>query len=146
MPKEKRPMTYDPNVNMIRNFIIQVRLTWKLLRDSRVPLWVKGTFLASVAYIVMPIDVVPDAIPLLGQIDDLGVLVIGMKLLMDMSPADVVAEHMESITGHTAWEITEEEKKAKAESAKGKTKDDGTIIEGTFTEPETKNETMNNEE
>ncbi|MEK7439272.1 MAG: YkvA family protein [Chloroflexota bacterium] len=140
MPKEKRPMTYDPNVNMIRNFIIQVRLTWKLLRDVRVPLWVKGTFLASVAYIVMPLDIVPDAIPLLGQIDDLGVLAIGMKLLMDMSPADAVAEHMESITGHTAWEITEEEKKANAESAKATTKKDGTIIEGTFTESETKNE------
>ncbi|MBI5052430.1 MAG: DUF1232 domain-containing protein [Chloroflexi bacterium] len=65
---------------MIRNFIIQVRLTWKLLRDSRVPLWVKGTFLASVAYIVSPLDFVPDAIPLLGQIDDLGVLIIGMKV------------------------------------------------------------------
>ncbi|MBI5082807.1 MAG: DUF1232 domain-containing protein [Chloroflexi bacterium] len=139
MPKEKRPMTYDPNVNMIRNFIIQVRLTWKLLRDSRVPLWVKGTFLASVAYIVSPLDFVPDAIPLLGQIDDLGVLIIGMKLLMEMSPADVVAEQMESITGHTAWEVSDEEKKAKASNAKTK-KEDGTIIEGTFTESETKNE------
>jgi uncharacterized membrane protein YkvA (DUF1232 family) len=146
MPKEKRPMTYDPNVNMIRNFIIQVRLTWKLLRDSRVPLWVKGTFLASVAYIVSPLDFVPDTFPLLGQLDDIGVLIIGMKLLMEMSPADVVAEHMESITGHTAWEVTEEEKKAKAKSPKAKTKDDGTIIEGTFTEPETKNETTNNEQ
>jgi uncharacterized membrane protein YkvA (DUF1232 family) len=143
MPKEKRPMTYDPNVNMIRNFIIQVRLTWNLLRDSRVPLWVKGTFLASVAYIVSPLDFVPDAVPLLGQIDDLGVLIIGMKLLMEMSPADVVAEHMENITGHTAWEVTEEEKKAKAKSPKAKTKEDGTIIEGTFTEPETKNEPKN---
>lgn len=143
MPKEKRPMTYDPNVNMIRNFIIQVRLTWNLLRDSRVPLWVKGTFLASVAYIVSPLDFVPDAVPLLGQIDDLGVLIIGMKLLMEMSPADVVAEHMENITGHKAWEVTEEEKKAKAKSPKAKTKEDGTIIEGTFTEPETKNEPKN---
>ena len=140
MAKEKRPMTYDPNVNVIRNFIIQVRLTWKLLRDSRVPLWVKGTFLASVAYIVSPLDFVPDAIPLLGQIDDLGVLAIGMKLLMEMSPAEVVAEHMESMTGHTAWEVTEEEKKAKAKTSKAKTKDDGAIIEGTFTETETKNE------
>ena len=140
MPKEKRPMTYDPNVNMIRNFIIQVRLTWKLLRDARVPLWVKGTFLASVAYIVSPLDFVPDAIPLLGQIDDLGVLIIGMKLLMEMSPADVVAEHMESMTGHTAWELSDEEKKAQAKSPNAKTKEDGTIIEGTFTESETKNE------
>jgi uncharacterized membrane protein YkvA (DUF1232 family) len=143
MPKEKRPMTYDPNVNMIRNFIIQVRLTWKLLRDSRVPLWVKGTFLASVAYIVSPLDFVPDTFPLLGQIDDIGVLIIGMKLLMEMSPADVVAEHMESITGHSAWEVSEEEKKAKAKSPKAKAKEDGTIIEGTFTEPETKPETKN---
>ncbi|MBI5052429.1 MAG: hypothetical protein HZB52_04090 [Chloroflexi bacterium] len=62
-----------------------------------------------------------------------------MKLLMEMSPADVVAEHMESMTGHTAWEVSEEEKKAKASKAKTK-KEDGTIIEGTFTESETKNE------
>jgi uncharacterized membrane protein YkvA (DUF1232 family) len=131
--KEKRPMTYDPSVNMFRNLFIKLRLTWLLLWDFRVPLWIKGTFIASVAYIISPLDFVPDVVPLLGQIDDLGVLMIGMNMLMEMSPAEIVAEHMETITGKTAWQM--EEEKNKKDSAKSK-KEEGDIIEGTFSEPE----------
>ncbi|MBI3185315.1 MAG: DUF1232 domain-containing protein [Myxococcales bacterium] len=44
------------------------------LRDPLVPLWRKLTALAAAAYLVLPVDAVPDVLPVLGWLDDLGVL------------------------------------------------------------------------
>lgn len=122
-------MTYDPDANMIRNFFIQVRLSWLLLWDNRVPFWVKSLFYTSALYVASPVDLVPEALlAFLGYVDDLGAIIIGMKMLMELSPAEVVAEHMETITGKSAWEVEEKKKKTT------KTNDDGTIIEGDYTE------------
>lgn len=129
MNKEKRPMTYDPDANMIRNLFTQIRLTWLLLWDWRVPFWVKSIFYTSLLYVASPIDLVPEALLLfLGYVDDIGALIIGMKMLMELSPAEVVAEHMETITGKSAWEVEEKKKKSSTKT------DDGSIIEGDFTE------------
>jgi uncharacterized membrane protein YkvA (DUF1232 family) len=42
--------------------------------DARTPLWVKGTAAAALAYFILPLDAVPDLLPLVGMSDDLGVL------------------------------------------------------------------------
>jgi uncharacterized membrane protein YkvA (DUF1232 family) len=47
---------------------------FRYLRDQRVPLWRKLAGLFAVLYFVMPADVLPDFIPVLGWLDDLGVL------------------------------------------------------------------------
>lgn len=107
MPQDKRPVVYDENLNFFKNFILQVRLVWLLMRDRRVPLWLKVLPLGSLVYLFSPLDFLPDTIPVLTQVDDLAVLLIGFRLFIDMSPADVVAEHMESLTGHSAWEVPE---------------------------------------
>jgi uncharacterized membrane protein YkvA (DUF1232 family) len=44
------------------------------LLDSRTPLWVKGTIAAALAYFIMPIDAIPDILPVVGLSDDAGVL------------------------------------------------------------------------
>jgi uncharacterized membrane protein YkvA (DUF1232 family) len=44
------------------------------LRDGRVPRWKKLTGLLAVLYFLSPVDVIPDVLPLLGWLDDLGVL------------------------------------------------------------------------
>ena len=49
---------------MVRNF----------LKDSSVPRWRKALLLGAIAYALMPFDLIPDTIPLLGWLDDLGVL------------------------------------------------------------------------
>lgn len=46
----------------------------RYFRDKAVPFWRKGLLLAGVAYTVMPLDAVPDVLPLVGWLDDLGVL------------------------------------------------------------------------
>ena len=46
------------------------RLVWGILRDPRTPIGLKGMLAAALAYVVFPIDLVPDAIPIQGQADD----------------------------------------------------------------------------
>jgi uncharacterized membrane protein YkvA (DUF1232 family) len=70
------------------------RLVWRLLNDARVPPWIKiGIPLVVVIYFIAPIDLIPDFILGLGQVDDLGVLLIGMSLIIRFSPQYVVDEH-----------------------------------------------------
>ncbi|HMK72095.1 MAG TPA: DUF1232 domain-containing protein [Myxococcaceae bacterium] len=47
---------------------------WRYLRDGRVPLYRKLVGAAAVAYLVWPFDLIPDFLPLIGWLDDIGVL------------------------------------------------------------------------
>ncbi len=70
------------------------QLVWRLLQDDRVPTPLKVAIPLGVAvYFIMPFDFIPDFIPLLGQLDDIGVVLLGMTLLINMAPRDVVNEH-----------------------------------------------------
>jgi len=55
---------------------------WGYLRDGRVPLWRKLVGVAAVAYLVWPFDLIPDFIPILGWLDDAGVLVAAAVFLV----------------------------------------------------------------
>ncbi len=74
-----------------------VRLYWRLFRDARVSLMAKGVLVAAVAYILLPLDLVPDLIPMLGQLDDIAVLIGACKLFVHLCPAQVVEEHVRRI-------------------------------------------------
>jgi uncharacterized membrane protein YkvA (DUF1232 family) len=78
---------------MIKNFIDQVRLTWRLMRDTRVPAYLKAVPLLPLAYVFMPFDIIPDFIPILGQLDDIALIVGGMRVFEMLVPEDLVAEH-----------------------------------------------------
>ncbi len=55
---------------------------WRYLRDGRVPLWRKLVGVAAVAYLVWPFDLIPDFIPILGWLDDAGVLMAAAVFLV----------------------------------------------------------------
>lgn len=78
---------------MIRAIVDQVWLTWKLLFDKRVPTWMKAVALAPLIYVLSPIDIIPDFIIGLGQLDDLGLVLAGMRLFESMVPEYIVQEH-----------------------------------------------------
>jgi uncharacterized membrane protein YkvA (DUF1232 family) len=70
------------------------RLVWRLIQDPRVPGWVKvGIPLLIALYFFSPIDFIPDIILGLGQLDDLGVIILGLSLIIRLSPRQVVDEH-----------------------------------------------------
>ena len=78
----------------------QGRLAWRLLRDGRVPGWVKMVPFAALLYFLSPIDLIPDmALPGLGEIDDLVILLLALKMFVDLSPTPIVREHLEDLFG-----------------------------------------------
>lgn len=61
-------------------------------RDPRVP-WYARVFAACVvAYAISPIDLIPDFIPVLGYLDDLILVPLGIMLTLQMIPPEVMAE------------------------------------------------------
>ena len=50
-----------------------VHLTLRLLREPAVPAYLKVVPFAALAYVLSPLDLLPDFIPIIGQLDDLGV-------------------------------------------------------------------------
>src|SRR5689334_15710786 len=73
--------------------IQQFRLSWALFLDSRVPWVLKLIPLGAIAYVISPLDLIPDVIPILGQLDDLGILMTALRMFNTLAPADVVAVH-----------------------------------------------------
>ncbi len=61
-------------------------------RDPRVPWRARITAALVLAYAVSPIDLIPDFIPVLGYLDDLILLPLGILLTVRMIPADVMRE------------------------------------------------------
>ena len=82
-----------PNPNLLLQVINRLRLVARLLGDRRVPVYLKPLPFAGLIYLVWPADLLPDLVPLLGQIDDLGVIILGVEAFIRLSPPSVVAEH-----------------------------------------------------
>jgi uncharacterized membrane protein YkvA (DUF1232 family) len=74
-----------------------VRLYWRLLRDRRVSVWPKALLAGALAYVVLPFDLIPDAIPFLGEVDDLVILIAAARWFMRLCPPEVVREHARAI-------------------------------------------------
>jgi uncharacterized membrane protein YkvA (DUF1232 family) len=62
-------------------------------RDPRTPWCAKALAIGVVAYALSPIDLVPDFIPVLGQLDELIILPLGLWLVVRLIPPDVMNEH-----------------------------------------------------
>jgi uncharacterized membrane protein YkvA (DUF1232 family) len=82
----------------------RARLSLRLLRDPRVATWAKLAVPAvALLYVAMPIDLIPDFILGLGQIDDLSVIGIAIfamtKILPKLAPRDIVLEHLDEMRG-----------------------------------------------
>jgi uncharacterized membrane protein YkvA (DUF1232 family) len=78
-----------------RQLKTEVYAIYVAYRDPRVP-WVARVFAACVvAYAFSPIDLIPDPIPILGYLDDLILIPLGIKLALWMIPAEVMAESRE---------------------------------------------------
>ena len=61
-------------------------------RDPRVPWYAKILAVAVAAYALSPIDLIPDFIPVIGYLDDLVIVPLGIWLVVSLIPGDVMAE------------------------------------------------------
>jgi len=77
----------------IRQLPRYLRLLGGLVTDGRVSMVDKLLVLGAMAYIVMPIDIIPDFIPFFGEIDDLYLLVLALQRLVSNAGQRVLLEH-----------------------------------------------------
>ena len=61
-------------------------------RDPRVPWYAKATAACVAAYALSPIDLIPDFVPVIGYLDDVILVPLGILLAVRLIPADVMAE------------------------------------------------------
>ena len=105
------------------------RLVIGLLMDRRVPIGLKLVLPAAIAYIVSPVDLVPDFLGALGRIDDLVVALLAAAIFLALAPREVVAEHLRGTGPGTAGgRSVDEERGPKPEVIEGSyrfTDDDG---------------------
>ncbi len=71
-----------------------VGLVWRLTFDKRVSISLRALVPLAVLYIISPLDLIKDRIPVLGRFDDLIVLGMALLFLIKLAPKAVVGEHM----------------------------------------------------
>ena len=76
----------------IRKLNLEVYALYLAFRDKRCPWYAKVWIGLVIGYAVSPIDLIPDFIPVLGQIDDLIIVPAGIAVALKMIPKDVMAE------------------------------------------------------
>ena len=89
---------YIPQGNFIRELVQQAKLAYNLMLDPRVHLVAKLIPIAALAYLIWPVDLAPDMFPVIGQLDDAAVLLLGLRLFFEFSPPEVVREHLKRLT------------------------------------------------
>ena len=93
----KGPADLGEAIELVKQLPAYARLAWDLLRDPRVPAEQKLVLAAVGAYVLMPLDIIPDFIPGLGQIDDVAVVLLGLRWFIRAAPEEVVSEHLARI-------------------------------------------------
>lgn len=124
-----RGLEKPPDSNVLKDIIRQLQLVWRLLRDRRVPIWMKAIPFLSLVYLLVPVDIVPDVLLGLGQLDDLAVVALGYRLFLELVPPALVREHLQDLIASAAeWRVVNddgEQGKEIAEPASGWTVIDG---------------------
>lgn len=76
----------------VKQYVFVLYLSYK---DSRVPWYAKLVAICVVAYAFSPIDLIPDFIPVLGYLDDLIIIPLGISLALKLIPTNVIEENRE---------------------------------------------------
>ncbi len=87
---------YIPQGNILREVVQQIKLVYHLMLDPRVHPLAKLIPIGAVVYVLTG-GVIPDLIPVLGQMDDAAIVMLGVRLFFEVSPPDVVREHLKRL-------------------------------------------------
>ena len=72
-----------------------VSLIYRLLKDKRIPIKTKLVMSAAVAYVMFPSDLIPNNIPFIGVIDDIGVIFFALNRVVSDVPLSLIVENWE---------------------------------------------------
>lgn len=74
---------------------LYARLLWSLVKDDRTPTSRKVLLAGALGYVALGRDIVPDFVPILGQLDDLVVVALATELFLDGLDEALLAEKLE---------------------------------------------------
>lgn len=80
-----------------RYFIGETLTLYYAVRDPRTPWYAKLVATGVVAYALNPIDLIPDFVPVLGYLDDIILIPLGVALVIKLIPAPVLIECRERV-------------------------------------------------
>jgi uncharacterized membrane protein YkvA (DUF1232 family) len=78
---------------LLRYLPYLLRLIYRLLRDPRVSAADKALLAAVMVYVINPFDLIPDAIPFLGQVDDIYLISITVLRMLNRTDPAILSEH-----------------------------------------------------
>jgi uncharacterized membrane protein YkvA (DUF1232 family) len=82
---------------LLRTLLSHLRLALRLLREPSVPVLTKVVPLVTGLYVISPLDFVPDLLPVMGQLDDLSIIVLGLETFLKLCPPRACAFHRDAI-------------------------------------------------
>ena len=95
-----KKVTTSEDSNFLKSMILNIKLITRLLGDNRVNGLIKLLPIGSLIYLISPIDFIPGGMmTVIGAADDVAVMWFGLRLFIELCPADVVDEHLAQITG-----------------------------------------------
>ncbi len=96
--KKPAPTDSKEDVAIVAELIRRLRLVWLLLTDGRIPIWIKSVLPLSLLYLISPVDFIPGAVfPIVGGLDDLGVILLGTALFVKLCPPEIVQSYLHEL-------------------------------------------------
>lgn len=109
-PKNNWLGPYIPQGNWFREIAQQIKLAYNLMMDARIHPATKLIPIAALGYLLLPVDVAPDVVLGIGQLDDLAVLMFGLRMFFEFSPPEIVQEHLKRLAQRIKgdWTVVED--------------------------------------
>src|SRR5580692_9180496 len=82
-----------------RRLIRDVHAVYLAARDPRVPWYARVLAIAVAGYVLSPIDLIPDFVPVIGYLDDLVLVPLGLLLMVRLIPPEILDEHRVAAAG-----------------------------------------------
>jgi len=97
---EKKPtnIIIPSQGGVLRDLVLRIKLILRLMGDRRINFFLKLLPVASIAYLISPIDAI--SIPIVGALDDAAVLWLGSYLFLELAPHNVVQEHLKRLASN----------------------------------------------
>jgi uncharacterized membrane protein YkvA (DUF1232 family) len=86
-------------MRLVKDIPAFLKLFGRLARDPRVSKVDKAIVVATIGYIVMPMDFIPDFLPFIGQVDDIYLLALALDRLLNNAGIDLLLEHWDGDVG-----------------------------------------------
>jgi uncharacterized membrane protein YkvA (DUF1232 family) len=119
MADQKKVVQVGEAAGILAEIIKNIKLIWRLLNDGRISPWLKMIIPATLLYLLFPVDIVPDFAPGLGQLDDIAVILLGLKFFVEMCPEEIVRQHLDELASVVSpWRVVEEDETPEAEPSR----------------------------